>query len=409
MFDSPANIKDNLSINPYTSSFIAKDSNNNSDESFFTLPEICAFTSIKNSLETSFFTNSNIFDEPKTVLTNPMLDVIQSNKRNENFGRNFPNLKRVTAEKGTTWDGLDNQRNWKEKPFITECDSSLQLLSTISNSCGKKFIAKIIPVENLIYDIKLMLIGIRSESFTYSDSIIFELLENLTISTIGPETLNGVVKEFMECGTCFKRLQIMSTKNPINFQLIYDGFVFKALCSSIENFLEKFRCLVLGTSDETILSLSSRLSNKMRQITTFARVLGLHPDVRCKKFIPTGSEFLGFLYKEISQVTRKDISMLFVYILKQCCHIYYKNIQKWIFQGQLEDPSKELFIHFVDHYRINTKYFFDKAYLISRQSVPGFLQNYEEDILLCGKYVMLLKMFKPTVSRFFFFASFYWS
>lgn len=97
-------------------------------------------------------------------------------------------------------------------------------------------------------------------------------------------------------------------------------------------------------------------------------------------------------------MTRKDTSILFVYILKQCCHIYFKNIQKWIFQGLLEDPAKELFIHFVDHYRANTKYFFDKAYLICRQSVPGFLQNYEEDILLCGKYVMLLKMFKPTVS-----------
>lgn len=268
MFDFP----ENQSINPYTLSF--KDSNNNSDENFFTHPDI-SYTQTSN-LESSFFTNSNIFDEPKTILTNPVLDVIQSNQRNEKLVQNFPNLKRVKADRGTTWDGLSNLKIWKEKPFITECDSSLQLQSTISH--GNKFIAKIVPVERLIDDIKLMLIGIRSESFTYTDSIIFELLENLTISTIGPQTLKGVVKEFMECGTCFKRLQIMSTKNPINFKLIYDGFVFKALCSSIENFLEKFRCLVLATNDKTILSLSSRLSNKMRQITEFARVLGLHPD-----------------------------------------------------------------------------------------------------------------------------------
>lgn len=317
---------------------------------------------------------------------------------NENSGLSN---ERVKAVKGITWDGLDNQNHWKEKPFVTECDSSLHLLAVISNSRGKQFVAKIMPVERLIDDIKLMLIGIRSESFTYSDSVVFELLENLTISTIGPETMKGILKEFMECGTCYKRLQKMSTKNPNNFKLIYDGFVFKALCSSIESFLEKFRNLVLATNEPTILSLSSRLTNKMRQITTLARVLGVHPDVNSTKCIPTGSEFLGFLYKEISQVTRKDISMLFVYILKQCCHIYFKIIQKWIFQGVLEDPSSELFIHFVDHYRENTKYFFDKAYLICRRSVPGFLQNYEEDILLCGKYVMLLKMFKPQVSCFF--------
>lgn len=299
--------KDNQSINPFTSTIISKqDWNNNCDENFFTHPEIPVETTTEKNPETSFFTNSNIFDEPKIFLTNPVQDVIQSNQRNENF---HLKLKRVKMERGITWDGLsipiEYQNNWKEKPFASECDSSLQLLSTQLNSRGKKFIAQIIPVERLIDDIKLMLIGIRSELFTYSDSVKFEFIENLTISTIGPETLKGIVKEFMECGTCYKRLQIMSTKNPINFQYIYDGFVFKALCSSIENFLEKFHHFVLSTSDLTILSLSSRLSNKMRQITTFARVLGLHPDGNYEFFfflllinyLPFHLNFSSSLYK----------------------------------------------------------------------------------------------------------------
>lgn len=77
---------------------------------------------------------------------------------------------------------------------------------------------------------------------------------------------------------------------------------------------------------------------------------------------------------------------------------YFSKFEKWLFNGYLDDPSNELFIEYIDHYRFNTKYFFDKAYLICNNIVPEFLRGYEEDILLCGKYTMLLKSFKPTVS-----------
>ena len=75
----------------------------------------------------------------------------------------------------------------------------------------------------------------------------------------------------------------------------------------------------------------------------------------------------------------------------------YRHLQKWIFYGLLEDNSKELFICFVDHYREQTKYFYDKAYFVRKDTVPGFFQNYEEQILQCGKYTMLLKAYKPNV------------
>lgn len=66
----------------------------------------------------------------------------------------------------------------------------------------------------------------------------------------------------------------------------------------------------------------------------------------------------------------------------------------------LDDPRNELFICFVDHYRANTKYFFDKAYYVRKESVPGFLQGLEDQILQCGKYTMLLRAYNPSVSCF---------
>lgn len=54
----------------------------------------------------------------------------------------------------------------------------------------------------------------------------------------------------------------------------------------------------------------------------------------------------------------------------------------------------------MDHYRADTKYFYDKAYFVRKESVPGFFQGHEDDILQCGKYTMLLKAYKPHVSAY---------
>lgn len=78
-------------------------------------------------------------------------------------------------------------------------------------------------------------------------------------------------------------------------------------------------------------------------------------------------------------------------------YFYFRHLQKWIYYGLLDDPCNELFVGFVDHYRENTKYFYDKAYFVRKESVPGFFQNFEEQILQCGKYTMLLKAYKPNV------------
>lgn len=50
---------------------------------------------------------------------------------------------------------------------------------------------------------------------------------NIAVEDISKHTLQEIVAEFLEMGTCYKRLKIMITENPCNLKLIYDGFVFK--------------------------------------------------------------------------------------------------------------------------------------------------------------------------------------
>lgn len=170
------------------------------------------------------------------------------------------------------------------------------------------------------------------------------------------------------------------------------------MCDSIESFLMTFRKFVLSFDDTTILGYSHRISYMKKQLVALTKVLRIHPNVHALQKLPEGSEFLGFLYREIIGITQTDVSLFLVFILSNCCQVYFSNFEKWLFFGYFEDPCNELFICFVDAYLANTKSYFDKAFQIKKQSVPLFLQGYEEDILLCGKYTNLLRTYKPDVS-----------
>lgn len=88
--------------------------------------------------------------------------------------------------------------------------------------------------------------------------------------------------------------------------------------------------------------------------------------------------------------------MFLMFILKNCCQVYFSCFEKWIFQGHLVDQHKELFVRFIGSYNEKTKAHFDKAYQIQRDDVPAFLHGCENDILVCGKYTMLLRQYNPT-------------
>lgn len=101
----------------------------------------------------------------------------------------------------------------------------------------------------------------------------------------------------------------------------------------------------------------------------------------------------------LEEPMRREIS--FIFTCFHCALIsfsLFRKFETWIFHGFIEDPYKELFLEFVDFYQPNTKHFWDKAYTIKRQSVPSFLHGCEESSLLCGKYTMLLKTIKPSVT-----------
>ncbi|XP_050328524.1 gamma-tubulin complex component 6 [Bactrocera neohumeralis] len=291
------------------------------------------------------------------------------------------------------WQSLGCRGVLRQRPFASEAGVMLDLKCHLMHTRGLRFETLIMTSTAFLRDLKSLTVGIQSDIFQHDERMIFRMHPCITVEGLLPETVSSYAASFQEGGTCYKRLQTMIQKK--DYKLIFEGFIFRALCSAIDEYLLTFRQYVFAQHDETLIAYYARMRKAMRQISNLSFTLAVHTDVDAHVAMPIGSQFLGYLYREIVHTTEKDYIMLLVYILKSCCHVYFKHLQKWIYYGLLDDPSNELFICFVDHYRPDTKYFYDKAYFVRKESVPGFFQGHEDDILQCGKYTMLLKAYKP--------------
>ena len=99
-------------------------------------------------------------------------------------------------------------------------------MAIVAERQQQPFQAHIIDSKRFNEHIKLLLIGIESESFMYDpNGMTFKLVEHLTVENILPGTIAHFVLDFIECGACYKRLKSLISTN--NFQLKYNGFVFK--------------------------------------------------------------------------------------------------------------------------------------------------------------------------------------
>lgn len=307
-----------------------------------------------------------------------------------------PEPSEINFKPVNTWENLDSG----DTPIKTFCsESSTRIHQQLSASTSKNPVEiRTVTFEKLLNDIKLLAIGIESESFKRApnDSLTFYM--PIDFSCDGISDVREFVAEFLETGTCFKRLKTFTSKNPFSQSYIFEGFIFKAFCDCIIKFLNHYRDITYSQDVETLLELAANTKNVRNILIHITKFLKIHPSSTCRSLLPTGSDFLGLLYNEYTTIFNHDVKCFFVDCLKSCCQIYFNNFYKWLFHGYVDDPHKELFIYFVNHYRPNTKYFFDKAYLVRKQSVPGFLQGYAENILLCGKYTMLLKSYNQVVS-----------
>ncbi|XP_037931769.1 uncharacterized protein LOC119666560 [Teleopsis dalmanni] len=390
--------------NPYLPKFNVDDTKNTfslkhaKDNIISTVEQItprkmCTFTEMTHRLCGISLPNFSILNPNKDKHINSGKDKFnQTNISNETT----KTCKSVTKTDDTydliswNWENLGCYGIKKEKLFVSETNILLDLKSLQDERNGKKFIAKIVPVQLFLQDLKSLTVGIQSDIFKHNTLLIFDMEPDYTTENLLPDSVRIYVQPFLECGTCYKRLQAVCRLRN-NTQ---NGFLFKTFCSALDEYLMTFRQIVFSIEDKRLLSFQFRMRKITKQIIYLTNALMSKPNA-VKINPPVGAQLLCFFYNEVTRLTDKRSISLFIFFIKRLCHAYFKYLEKWIFGGVLDDNFDELFIHFSNRYMNNTKIFYDKAHYVNKKNVPGFLQKYEDRILQCGKHTMLLRAIKP--------------
>lgn len=161
-----------------------------------------------------------------------------------------------------------------EPNFASEMPkTAMHLTAAKSLASHQLFEANVTSMQKFIEHLKLLLVGIESDSFLYCKEIVsFKMVDHLTIDdgTL-PESIEHFVRDFIECGTCYKRLKVI-----IKAKL--DGFVFRAMSASFDKYLEMFHRFIIFGTDRTLVELVLRVSPLIKQLRVLAKVLAIHPD-----------------------------------------------------------------------------------------------------------------------------------
>lgn len=121
-----------------------------------------------------------------------------------------------------------------EKKFLTEKPSAGKNAATfVTLKNGDDFRVHVRREPLLIEHIKLLLVGIESDSFRYdSMAMAFSMVDHLATDNVLPASVGCFVEEAIECGTCYKRLKYIIDRSTEKTNE-YQGFLFKVRLESI--------------------------------------------------------------------------------------------------------------------------------------------------------------------------------
>lgn len=118
-----------------------------------------------------------------------------------------------------------------ETQFASEAPKALlNFMASKALSQRQLFQARFVNHQLFIEHVKSLLVGIESDSFVYDHiNVTFRMVDYLTVENVLPASMKSFVHDFLECGTCYKRLKKIAARNSNNLKLKYDGFVFKVM------------------------------------------------------------------------------------------------------------------------------------------------------------------------------------
>ncbi|CAK1582839.1 unnamed protein product [Parnassius mnemosyne] len=268
----------------------------------------------------------------------------------------------------------------------------------------------VISEKQFIRHVMYLIIGVETSSFPYSeDSNCFYMRENLVLEGISKEHLKGYVADLLLVGTFYRRLNKFAFNQTVEDHFQSQGLVHEAAREVIRRYLLDFRLQATSVYEDCCKNVSEQLNCMPTLLQILYHIEPLKYEIETiasiykmiesdpKTTLPHGAELMSYLFNEISMVTHKKTALTLFNCLFSVCKVYFKFIERFIFEGELDDRHNEFFIRKDNQYvNSRTKRYWDKGFHITFSvAVPEFLRPLAKFILLCGKSLRLLKLCNP--------------
>ncbi|XP_069680648.1 gamma-tubulin complex component 6 [Periplaneta americana] len=308
-----------------------------------------------------------------------------------------------------TWETFGMLGPPNERPFLTESEVDcvqkiwLVMMGQMEmyrnrSLAGSRLVANI-SRQQLIRDLKFLLIGVPSQTFQYNqEEDSFVMKSGIYVDGVTPSTLSLFCQDFLISGTCCMRLERLIQRNVITGNYVQEGLMFQALCGSVRRYLQFYRAAVMMLTERPMLThMRQHVDSLLFQMTCLGHLYKVHPDTKKDDVtLPEGVALLAYLYQEICNVTRNDVACILYSALQACCQVYFNFLQKWMFEGLCQDAYTEFFIQEQpDLMMCRQRDYWSRGYYMLEEAVPGFLRGMEGAIFQCGKALNLLKLCNP--------------
>uniref|UniRef100_A0A1B6GBQ4 Gamma-tubulin complex component 6 n=1 Tax=Cuerna arida TaxID=1464854 RepID=A0A1B6GBQ4_9HEMI len=291
-----------------------------------------------------------------------------------------------------SWESFGSIVTSKESPYLSQRPDAMDHMWTVIRAynvspASVPTAKKLLSLEELDRAFKNLLIGVESNVFLYSNpKKSFVLQEGLYLSGSDANTLEEYCRDFIECANYFHDLSILIEQSTQSTSCV----IYQTLCSNIRHYLQCYRGIVLRMPPVRSFLQTHHWLQRLRSQLHFLVSL-------CsEESMPKGGALLAHLYDQVPLVSRTDLSFVLYYIIQSCCTIYFKFLKKWIFEGIGSDSSSKFFIEScpVSEMSFNRK-FWTRNFILNRMLVPGFVKGLENDMLICGKSMALLRLCAP--------------
>ncbi|XP_052750312.1 gamma-tubulin complex component 6 [Galleria mellonella] len=268
----------------------------------------------------------------------------------------------------------------------------------------------VVSEKQFIRHIMYLIIGVETSSFPFNhETNSFYMRGNLVLEGISRERLQGYTSELLHIGTYYRRLYRFAFNHTLDDHFHSHGLIYEAAREVIRRYLLEFRLAATEIYEEC----TRNRSDDLNCMPTLLQILYHTEPLKCEietivavykmidsesTTLPRGAELMSYLFNEISLVTQRKTAFTTFNMLFSVCQVYFKFIERFIFEGELDDRYHEFFIRRDSQYvNCRSKRYWDKGFHITQSiAIPDFLRALAKFILLCGKSLRLLKLCNPS-------------